>query len=265
MNKYRTLLVALLVVSAMTLVLGARFRARAADEGSSPPPPAAPTDPAKMLYERGAALVVEGDVPAAIDVLKGVIAAYPNSPYAKKAADLLARLQCGGASAPTTKAKSLPRARSPHGTWTDPQSDLMWQVVQTGGAMSWSAAKSHCVGLRLGGYNDWRLPTISELRSLIRGCPATKEGGSCGVTDSCLNNDCMSFAKKIGCGGCSADGGPAVGGEYWPSELTGEGAWYYSSSSVSDRAGVWGVDFDSGFVGYSPVDSHARCVRGSRP
>jgi hypothetical protein len=32
-----------------------------------------------------------------------------------------------------------------------------------GGAVSWEKAKSACENYWLGGYNDWRLPTITEL------------------------------------------------------------------------------------------------------
>ena len=147
--------------------------------------------------------------------------------------------------------------------WKDPTSGLTWQVSPTGGSMNWQAAKSHCAGLSLGGQSDWRLPTITELRSLIRGCPATQKGGSCGVTDSCLSY--KSCYNSSACGGCSYKGGPGPGGAYWPPELTGEVDWYWSSSAVADHDnGAWGVYFYYGYVsshstGY--YDYYARCVR----
>lgn len=55
-------------------------------------------------------------------------------------------------------------------------------------------AKRYCE--ELGG----RLPTISELRTLIKNCPATEFGGSCGVTDSCSATSCWDET----CDGCMA-------------------------------------------------------------
>ena len=146
--------------------------------------------------------------------------------------------------------------------WTDSTSGLMWQVEPTGGTMDWASAKSHCPVLSLGGHDDWRLPTISELRSLIRGCDDTETGGSCGVTDECLN---YSGCRNDPCNGCSGGGGPA-GGCYWPSQMNGECSWFWSSSPVADGGdGAWGVDFYSGYVGDSDYagygDGAARCVR----
>lgn len=33
--------------------------------------------------------------------------------------------------------------------------------------LNWSDAKAHCQNLSLGGYEDWRLPTIQELQSIV--------------------------------------------------------------------------------------------------
>ena len=62
-----------------------------------------------------------------------------------------------------------------NGTVSDTRSGLMWQqdtARDAGGnydAMTWKEALAHCANLELplGGYTDWRLPTIKELRSLV--------------------------------------------------------------------------------------------------
>ena len=64
---------------------------------------------------------------------------------------------------------------------TDGDTGLVWQKEPTGDYMVWEDAQAHCDALSLDGFDDWRLPSISELRTLIRGCPETKSDGSCGV------------------------------------------------------------------------------------
>ena len=60
------------------------------------------------------------------------------------------------------------------GTVTDTSTGLMWQ--QDGSRrVNWEYALSDFEGMNLGGYTDWRLPTIKELRSLINygiSCPS---------------------------------------------------------------------------------------------
>jgi len=152
---------------------------------------------------------------------------------------------------------------------SDPNSGLMWQVEPTGGPMMWSfgdddtsgdnTAISHCPDISLGGYSDWRLPTISELRSLIRGCDDTETSGFCFVTDECLEEACRNDL----CNGCSNGGGPA-GGCYWPSQMQGACNWYWSSSAVFAYDYLaWVVDFYNGYVDYNIYYSFyfVRCVR----
>ncbi|MDD5306946.1 MAG: DUF1566 domain-containing protein [Deltaproteobacteria bacterium] len=144
--------------------------------------------------------------------------------------------------------------------WLDSASQLSWQVTPSGGLMGWQPAIDHCDGLTLCGHDDWRLPTIGELRSLIRGCAATQTGGSCGVTDDCLtDNPCYSTA----CSGGSWLGGPDSGC-YWPSEMEGECLGYFSSSFPADMMDkVWIVNFGYGNVVPNDEinDGYARCVR----
>ncbi len=52
------------------------------------------------------------------------------------------------------------------GTLTDHVTGLMWQQ-DPGAKMTWDEAAAAAASFRLGGYDDWRLPTIEELYSLI--------------------------------------------------------------------------------------------------
>ncbi|HPM77271.1 MAG TPA: DUF1566 domain-containing protein [bacterium] len=147
--------------------------------------------------------------------------------------------------------------------WTDAQSGLTWQVEPTGYRLTQEKAKAHCEALILSGNDDWRLPSLSELRSLVRGCPDAETGGSCAATDQCLQIHCW----KQSCGGCPRFKGPGADGRYWPAELTGETGIYWSSSTiVENRLYAVYVDFYSGLTGYSLNVSEraARCVRGGR-
>jgi hypothetical protein len=142
--------------------------------------------------------------------------------------------------------------------WTDPATGLMWQISPTGGGMNWAHAKTHCEQLNLGGHADWRLPTIAELRSLIRGCPPTESGGACETTDSCTTLDC----GKDACRGCPDHERPT--GVCWPGELGGATWFYWSASPVADTAiYAWGVHFRVGSVlgDFTALDRLVRCVR----
>ena len=59
--------------------------------------------------------------------------------------------------------------------------------------MKWEEAAKYCLELNEGGSNNWRVPTIDELRTLVQDCGTTKKGGTCGVTaenpDSAISGD----------------------------------------------------------------------------
>jgi hypothetical protein len=146
--------------------------------------------------------------------------------------------------------------------WTDMTTGLTWQDPPAVGAMGWSAAKDYCASLTLEG-GGWHLPTINELRSLIRGCPNTVIGGACGVTDSCLEPLCFDAAlcKSESCTGLS---GPA-NGMYWPDGLRGDDYVFWSSSHYTESTvNAATINFAYAWVQGSNSSSNeeqARCVR----
>jgi hypothetical protein len=118
-----------------------------------------------------------------------------------------------------------------------------------------------CSALNICGFNDWTVPTISELRSLVRGCPSIATGGTCAVTDTCLDTSC-----DVGCTLCDNSAGPGSSGCYWPEGINGPCSLYWSSSVYLDSARqsyrYRYIDFTNGNLwSCDPSDAnYVRCV-----
>ena len=52
------------------------------------------------------------------------------------------------------------------GTVTDTKTALMWQQGEPG-EMTWADAITYCDNTQLAGYDDWRLPNMNELQSIV--------------------------------------------------------------------------------------------------
>jgi len=53
------------------------------------------------------------------------------------------------------------------GTVTDSATGLIWAQADSGTGMNWEDALAQAEGSTLGGYDDWRLPNVKELQSLV--------------------------------------------------------------------------------------------------
>lgn len=103
----------------------------------------------------------------------------------------------------------------------------------------YSNTYTYCENLTECGYSDWRLPTISELRTLIQNCPATETGGECGITDSCRDiNDCGYYDDS--CRGCDSD----TSVQY---------------SKLGDRDCLWSDSYQLGNTAGSPSSKYIVC------
>jgi len=154
---------------------------------------------------------------------------------------VLMMVSCGGEDSSETCTGSDKFCHSHDGLdWSDDLSNDLNNL------MTWDEAVTSCENL--GG----RLPTISELRTLIQKCPATETGGWCGVTDNCLSSDCWLDS----CGMYESDyAGYSVFGDIYH---------LWSSSELSDDAdNVWSVLFSNGGVygENKSSSSGVRCVR----
>jgi parallel beta-helix repeat protein len=115
-------------------------------------------------------------------------------------------------------------------TVTDTFTGLMWQKESTETRMTWQNAIEYCENMSLSDYNDWRLPTMHELRSIVN------------------------YLKY----------NPAMDQDFFSGILS---ARYWSSTSYANYTGrAWGVYFNYGYDRYSAKDSsyYVRAVRGGQ-
>lgn len=110
----------------------------------------------------------------------------------------------------------------------DGSTKLTWSRENVpGGTMNWAKAKEACAALRLGGFSDWRLPTIQELLTLV------------------------DYDRH----------GPAINTDFFSCESN----WYWTSTPAHSSPGVyaWIVGFSYGLSYWdSQVSDH--CVRAVR-
>jgi len=129
--------------------------------------------------------------------------------------------------------------------------NLQWSS-KSPNTMSSNEALNYCKNLSEKGFNDWRLPNIDELRTLIQNHPGTVTGGSCKISER---------TKKLAWEDWTEDCEFRSGHNF--SKLGDTGFFWSSSIRSFDRNGLWSVGFDSGEVlGVGILSAaYVRCVR----
>lgn len=64
------------------------------------------------------------------------------------------------------KGKKMAFKNNNDGTITDQNTGLIWQEIPTKKGFDWNDAEKYTEDLKLGGYDDWRMPTAKELFSI---------------------------------------------------------------------------------------------------
>lgn len=145
----------------------------------------------------------------------------------------------------------------------DNNTGLMWQK-DMGSKVSYSDALSGAAASTLGGYTDWRLPTIKELYSLI--LFSGEDATSCtGSADDCTTEKFIDTSYFDQPYGDTDSGERVIDAQTWSSSE-------YVSTTMDGDDTVFGVNFVDGRIkGYGTYDGasgsdkllYARYVRGS--
>lgn len=145
------------------------------------------------------------------------------------------------------------------GTVTDLNTGLMWQKTP-GNKVTYDEAVAGAEDLNLAGYDDWRLPTIKELYSLILFSGTDPAPESVEPTVPFIDTNYFDFEY----GDISA-GERIIDAQYWSSTE-------YVGTTMNGAATVFGVNFADGRIkGYprdtgpqgQPMTAFVRYVRGS--
>jgi len=152
------------------------------------------------------------------------------------------------------KSKSLVKAKAsqeltPHKDITI-IGDLMWEK-ETQEEMDWDEAMEYAKNLRLGGYDNWRLPTREELEEVVTLC-----GGELTTFD---DDD---WAKKT-----DRNRENALYQEAYKAEGFRSNNYWSSTTSASYNTSAWVVRFNMGnWVGnyLKSSSSYVRCVRAGQ-
>ncbi len=115
-------------------------------------------------------------------------------------------------------------------TVTDTNTGLMWQKYDSASSTIWEDALLYCEELTLAGYNDWRLPNINELQSLV------------------------DYDEYF----------PWINTTFFPNTVS---SYYWSSTTtLANGVNAWYVSFFSGGVYRNPKSdrSYIRAVRGGQ-
>ena len=158
------------------------------------------------------------------------------------------------------------------GTISDEATGLMWQQAGNGSGIDWEHALSYCEDLSLAGKDDWRLPDVKELQSIV------DYSRSPGASDA--SNVGPAIDPMFSCTPITNEAGDADYPYYWTStsaRFQAGGAYYYAwyvafgyavDGSGKDSHGAGAVRFDTKIEGGPAGEggeryyNYVRCVRG---
>ena len=138
------------------------------------------------------------------------------------------------------------------GTVTDLNTGLMWQKTPPAEHYSWDEAARYASELELAGHDDWRMPTMKELYSLV------DFSGSIRTMTPYINTDYFEFSYPD-----TSRGHRIIDAQYWSSNI-------YVGRTMRGDISAFGFNFADGRIKSYPTGkgrgptkrNFIRCVRG---
>jgi hypothetical protein len=138
------------------------------------------------------------------------------------------------------------------GTVTDLNTGLMWQKTPPAEHYAWDEAAKYASNLQLAGHDDWRMPTMKELYSLV------DFSGTMRTMTAYINLDYFDFSYPD-----TSQGHRIMDAQYWSSNK------YVGTTMRGDKS-AFGFNFADGRIKAYPTGerrgptkrSFIRCVRG---
>jgi len=153
-----------------------------------------------------------------------------------------------------------------NGTISDNITGLMWQK-KFSAKLSWNEAVSYANNSKLGGYSDWRIPSIKELYSLINfsGVTGSSTKGSGGVTGSLVPNNAKPYLDTSYFEFEYSPTNRYIDAQYWTQTD-------YVSTTMNGAKTFFGVNFADGRIkgypkfnkGRGSTSFYLKLVRGNK-
>ena len=145
----------------------------------------------------------------------------------------------------------------------------IWQKGQSTEKLTYEQAVSYCDNLVINDITHWSIPTIDQLRTIVRGCPNTMTGGKCPISEACANS--YTCRPSDYCDGCQEKKDKTAyleQGIWDTTDIKISSIIYYSSTIETDgKITVWGLQISNAvlFAGNSKDNINAaayvKCIK----
>ncbi|MBQ4437975.1 DUF1566 domain-containing protein [bacterium] len=131
--------------------------------------------------------------------------------------------------------------------------NTLWSPVSEK-RLTFKEADVYCSSSKSGGYSDWHLPAVDDLRTLLQRCPNLEPDGACRLSEE---GGCLLARKCLNKNTCKC----SSSGKY--SKLNDAVTLWSASVNSSDSKEAYFIDFGSGKIGVQYIGAKAfvRCTR----